>query len=70
MTEQDIMELQHRIDVGVRLAQKRLWERARATRQSLIVVRNGKIEELVPEEKVDMSLNVQGDPLQRRWKNR
>jgi hypothetical protein len=36
MTDIEIMEMQRRIDEGIHLAQKRLWERARNNRQTLI----------------------------------
>ena len=31
MSKKEILEMQRRIDEGIRLAQKRLWERARNT---------------------------------------
>ena len=49
MTEKEILEMQRLIDEGIRLAQERLWERARREHQSLIVARDGKVIELYPE---------------------
>ena len=39
MKEKEILEMQRLIDEGVRKAQYRLWQRAGAARQSLIVCR-------------------------------
>ena len=49
MKEQEILEMQRLIDEGVRKAQYRLLQRACAAGQSLVVCRNGKILELVPD---------------------
>ncbi len=49
MTDKEIREMQRRIDEGIRQAQERLWERARFNRQSLVVVQDGEIREVVPE---------------------
>jgi len=65
MTDREIKEMQRLIDEGIRLAQQRLWERAGATQQSLIVSREGRILEMVPE--VDSCVvSTKGDPLVRR----
>ena len=70
MTDIEIMEMQRRIDEGIHLAQKPLWERARNNRQTLIVTCNGKIIELMPEGAPSAAFCCTGDPLKRRWKNR
>lgn len=49
MTEHEVKDLQRRIDEGILLAQKRLWEKARTNHQSLVVARGGKVLEIFPE---------------------
>lgn len=66
MKENEILEMQRLIDEGVRRAQIRLWQRAGAANQSLIVCRNGKILELVPDVETTMTDSSSGDPLARR----
>ncbi|MBP5393738.1 MAG: hypothetical protein J6Y59_07985 [Bacteroidaceae bacterium] len=66
MKEKEILEMQRLIDEGVRKAQYRLLQRACAARQSLVVCRNGKILELVPEVEPNMTEGSSGDPLARR----
>ena len=66
MKEQEILEMQRLIDEGVRRAQSRLWQRAGAAKQSLVVCRNGKILEMVPDVEQDIMDSNQGDPLARR----
>lgn len=66
MKEKDILEMQRLIDEGVRKAQRRLWHRAAAAGQSLIVCRNGKILEMVPEVEQWAEDCSCGDPLARR----
>ena len=66
MKEKEILEMQRLIDEGVRRAQARLWQRAGAANQSLIVCRNGKILELVPDVEASMTDSNCGDPLARR----
>lgn len=66
MKEKEILEMQRLIDEGVRRAQSRLWQRAGAANQSLIVCRNGKILELVPDVETTMTDSSCGDPLARR----
>ena len=66
MKEKEILEMQRLIDEGVRRAQSRLWQRAGAANQSLVVCRNGKIMELVPDVTQGMADSDQGDPLARR----
>ncbi|MBP5196224.1 MAG: hypothetical protein J6035_02315 [Bacteroidaceae bacterium] len=46
MSEQDIREMQQRIDDGIRLAQRRLVERARHEGISLVVCKNGRVQQL------------------------
>ncbi|MBR4710079.1 MAG: hypothetical protein IKP30_08270 [Bacteroidaceae bacterium] len=46
MSEQDIRELQERIDRGILLAQKRLVERAKHDNLKLVVCKNGRVQKL------------------------
>ena len=69
MSEKEILKMQSLIDEGVRRAQGRLWQRAGATGQSLVVFRGGRILEMVPEvdgQSADMRC---GDPLAHKAKN-
>ncbi len=66
MKEQEILEMQRLIDEGVRRAQSRLWQRAGAAHQSLVVCRGGKILEMVPDVEQGVSDASAGDPLARR----
>jgi len=66
MKEKEILEMQRLIDEGVRRAQYRLLQRACAANQALVVCRNGKILELVPEMEQDSQDGSAGDPLARR----
>lgn len=66
MKEQDILEMQRLIDEGVRRAQYRLLQRACAANQSLVVCRDGKILEMVPEVGQSTADSTCGDPLARR----
>lgn len=66
MKEKEILEMQRLIDEGVRRAQFRLWQRASAANQSLVVFRGGKIQELIPEAEQDLTDCNNGDPLARR----
>ena len=66
MKEAEIKEMQRLIDEGVRRAQYRLWQRAGAARQSLVVCRDGKIVEMVPDSEQKVSDCAEGDPLARR----
>ena len=66
MKEKEILEMQRLIDEGVRRAQSRLWQRAGAARQSLVVCRDGKILEMVPEVEHCIADSYSGDPLARR----
>ena len=66
MKEKEILEMQRLIDEGVRRAQFRLLQRAGAARQSLVVCRDGKIVELVPEVEQSFADGNAGDPLARR----
>jgi len=66
MMEKDILEMQRLIDEGVRLAQIRLWQRAGAEHQALVVYRGGKILELVPEVEEGVTDCNSGDPFARR----
>lgn len=49
MSEKEILDMQRRIDEGIRLAQKRLYERARREHQSIIIAPEGKVIEFFPE---------------------
>lgn len=64
MTEKEVQEMQYRIDEGIRLAQQRLWQRAGHSRQSLVVCKDGKIQEVIPQHVEEES--SEGDPLSRR----
>ena len=66
MKEREIKEMQRLIDEGVRRAQYRLWQRAGAAHQSLVVYRGGKIVEMVPESELYAAECNDGDPLARR----
>ena len=66
MKEQEILEMQRLIDEGVHRAQFRLLQRAGAAHQSLVVCRDGKIMEMVPELKQSFTDGNVGDPLARR----
>ncbi|MCX4261395.1 MAG: hypothetical protein OSJ31_00630 [Alistipes sp.] len=50
MSEFEIRQLQERIDAGVLLAQKRLIERTKRENGDLVVIRDGKIMHLRPDE--------------------
>ncbi len=70
MKEREIQDMQRRIDEGIQLAHKRLWHRAGILQQTLVVARDGKIQEMVPSEN-DSSAGkecVEGNPLVRRVK--
>ena len=66
MKEHEILEMQRLIDEGVRKAQYRLLQRACAANQALVVCRNGKILEMVPEMEQSFQDGSTGDPLARR----
>ena len=66
MKEKEILEMQRLIDEGVRRAQFRLLQRACATHQSIVVCRDGKIIEMVPNVEQNMADCNSGDPLARR----
>ena len=66
MTDKEIRRMQRRIDDGIQLAQHRLWERAGRARLSLVVCRDGKVIEIVPEGDSDERVGSMGDPLARR----
>lgn len=50
MSEFEIRQLQERIDAGVLLAPKRLIERTKRENGDLVVIRDGKIMHLRPDE--------------------
>ena len=50
MSEFEIRQLQERIDAGVLLAQKRLIERTKRENGDLVVISDGKIMHLLPDE--------------------
>lgn len=66
MKEKDILEMQRLIDEGVRRAQFRLLQRACEAHQGLVVYRDGKILEFVPEMEQRFAVGSAGDPLARR----
>ena len=50
MSEFELRELQERIDAGILLAQRRLIERTRRDNGDLVVVRDGEVVHLPPDE--------------------
>lgn len=50
MSDREVALMQKKIDQGILLAQERLVERSRLFHSSLVVARNGKVVELMPEE--------------------
>ena len=50
MNDKDIALMQQKIDQGILLAQERLVERSRLFHTSLVVAREGRVVELMPEE--------------------
>ena len=50
MSEREINEMQQKIDQGILLAQRRLVERARLFHSTLVVQRDGRVVELMPDE--------------------
>ena len=50
MSEFEIRELQERIDAGILLAQRRLIERTRKDNGDLVVMRDGEVVRLTPDE--------------------
>ena len=66
MKEKEILEMQRLIDEGVRKAQYRLLQRAYAAQQSLVVCRDGKILEMIPDMEQAIQDGNAGDPLARR----
>lgn len=63
MTDQEILEMQLRIDEGIRVAQERLWERAGHDGNTLVVVRDGKLQEVAPRSLGFDPKSREGDPL-------
>ena len=50
MSEFELRELQERIDAGILLAQRRLIERTRKDNGDLVVMRDGEIVHLTPDQ--------------------
>lgn len=50
MTDRDIAIMQQKIDQGILLAQERLVERSRLFHTTLVVAREGRVVELMPED--------------------
>ena len=50
MSEFEIRELQERLDAGILLAQRRLIERTRKDNGDLVVVRDGQVVRLTPDQ--------------------
>ena len=65
MTDKEILEMEIRIDEGIRLAQRRLIQRAIYDHQALVFSQNGKIVEQVPQGSPDTARNSDGDPMYR-----
>ncbi|HBC28255.1 MAG TPA: hypothetical protein DC006_00920 [Prevotellaceae bacterium] len=66
MTDREIRRMQQRIDEGIRLAHRRLWKRAGHAHLSLVVYRDGKVVEVVPDGDDNLCADGAGDPLARR----
>lgn len=67
MTDQEIMEMQRRIDEGIQLAHQRLWQRASISHQTLVVNQGGKLQEIVPQQgDFPSTPSWLGDPLYNR----
>lgn len=49
MNDSEILEMLSRIDEGIQLAQYRLYIRSRKDMESMIVFRDGKVMEYIPE---------------------
>lgn len=65
MTGREMIDMQRRIDEGIKLAQRRLACRAKMDNLALVMYREGKIVEMIPEIEEDEDLGRQGDPLSR-----
>lgn len=50
MSDREISEMQRCIDEGIVLAQERLVQRSRLFQSTLVVTRNGRVVELLPDE--------------------
>ena len=50
MSDREVKEMQRRIDKGILLAQQRLVERARLFGTTLVVMRDGQVMDLSPDE--------------------
>ncbi|MBO5180872.1 MAG: hypothetical protein J6B92_03155 [Paraprevotella sp.] len=50
MSEKEFAEMQKKIDQGILLAQERLIQRAQHDNETLVVVRDGQVVEVKPEE--------------------
>lgn len=50
MSEKEFTEMQKKIDQGILLAQERLIQRAQHDNETLVVVRDGQVVEVKPEE--------------------
>jgi hypothetical protein len=56
MSEFEIRELQERIDAGILLAQRRLIERTRKDNGDLVVMRDGQVVRLTPDQLLQKQL--------------
>lgn len=65
MNEKEIIEMQRLIDEGIALAHQRLVARASFDHESLILSKDGKIVEAIPEGLTDAVREKVGDPLLR-----
>lgn len=65
MTDNEIREMERRIDEGIRLAQRRLVQRAIYDRQALVFSQNGRIVEQIPQGSPDVTRSSDGDPMKR-----
>ena len=76
MSEDEVYEMQCKIDEGIYLAQKRLVERAKHNHTTLIIAREGQVVEVKAEElypilpKSDDKTHLSGKPFAGRMANR
>lgn len=66
MTGREMIEMQRRIDEGIQLAQRRLASRARMDNLPLVMYRDGRVVEMVPEPLGEEETGRAGDPLSRK----
>ncbi len=62
----EMIEMQRRIDEGIQLAHRRLATRARMDNLPLVMYREGRVVEVVPESIGEEEKGRAGDPLSRK----